>query len=399
MTKPKELKNFKAESYAGWLEWRKKYFVGKGKKNMKAAVVGVGRMGTAICYAMSKLGHYVVGLDANEGAVENFRKHINADAGAFYACGERDYKEILGQFENPDIVISSLPYHQNEPLAEFCIDNGIRYCDLGGRVDVSKSINSYAEQHAEKPVMTDLGLAPGWVNIVAEWGYKEIRCVPDSIKMMVGGLPVTPVNPPLDYIVTWSVEGLINEYRDKCEALQEGEIVSVDGMDGCEPVKMSWIGRKLEAFYTSGGTSHTIHDMKSRGVKNCSYKTMRYVGHCDAVKFLIRNWGLTEDCLLQIFEKGCENSDEQGDMVVMQVEVSKGTLRWKKEILVHDDKNKNFTAMQRATAFPISAVASMMSEGLFDCRDGLPLALSYKDITIDKLNEKLEKLGLIYLQT
>ena len=83
----------------------------------------------------------------------------------------------------------------------------------------------------------------------------------------------------------------------------------------------------------------------------------------------------------------------------MQVEVNKGTLRWKKEILVHDDKNKNFTAMQRATAFPISAVASMMGEGLFDCRDGLPLALSYKDITIDKLNEKLEKLGLIYLQT
>ena len=103
-------------------------------------------------------------------------------------------------------------------MGTWCVDNEVRYCDLGGRVDVSESINEWAGKKATRPVFTDLGLAPGWVNILAEQGYKELNGPADDthIEMMVGGLPdyLESSNNPLCYAVTWSVDGLINELKD-----------------------------------------------------------------------------------------------------------------------------------------------------------------------------------------
>ena len=84
---------------------------------MKAAVLGVGRMGTAICYAMNKLGFNVVGVDSYAGAVDNFRKYISGTDGAFYLTDENKTFHRALTFEKPDIVISSLPYHQTEEVA------------------------------------------------------------------------------------------------------------------------------------------------------------------------------------------------------------------------------------------------------------------------------------------
>ena len=158
-------------------------------EEMKAAVLGIGRMGTAICHALRELDFYVIGADSHESAAESFRKYVDGPNGAFYLTDQNNADKMMETvllLEKPDIVISSLPYHQTEEIAYWCIDNEFRYCDLGGRVDVSKSINSYAEQKAVKPVFTDLGLAPGWVNILAEQGCKEVRGKVDTVKMMVG---------------------------------------------------------------------------------------------------------------------------------------------------------------------------------------------------------------------
>ena len=173
---------------------------------MKVAVFGIGRMGAVIAHAMHKLGYSIVGVDSVAGARQNLNSVIEGQDFVFYQSDnlEVDKAEII-EFEKPDIVISSMPYHQNWPLAKFCILNGIRYCDLGGSVPTSKRINDLGNEKATKPIMTDLGLAPGWVNIIAEWGYKEVHGTPDSISMMVGGLPVTEVNHPLNYGTTWFI--------------------------------------------------------------------------------------------------------------------------------------------------------------------------------------------------
>ncbi len=369
---------------------------------MKAAVLGIGRMGTAICYALHELGLYVIGADSNEAGGLNFRKHIAGADGTFYLTDENDADKMMERalmFEKPDIVVSSLPYHQTEMIGYWCIDNGMRYCDLGGRVDVSRNINEHALGVATKPVFTDLGLAPGWVNILAEEGCKQLHRQVTTVKMMVGGLPDSKVNHPLDYVVTWSVDGLINEYKDDCQILEDGKLKIVKGMSGLESVECDTLG-KLEAFYTSGGASHTIQSMKAKGVANCYYKTLRYEGHRDIVRFLIENQ--SEECVREAIERGCQNSDDVDDVVLIKAFVEGENVEWKKELAIWGDSD-GFSAMQKATAFSISSVAKIMAEGKLEgdkeehrgYYTQHPRSLSYADVPIDEFNNNLKLLNII----
>ena len=379
----------------------------------RCLVLGVGRMGTAIAYAMDKFGFQVTGMDTNRDAANNIPKKTNheqtTDADGNNVAGPerndflvvKDADDILtglNVLNNFDVVISSLPYHQTEKVGLWCVDNGVRYCDLGGRVDVSQNINNAAKERATAPVFTDLGLAPGLVNILAEEGCRKIHGQPENVQMMVGGLPdyADSGKNPLRYAVTWSVDGLINEYRDDCIILEDGEIKTVRGMDGIEQIEGDKFG-KMEAFYTSGGASHSIYSMKDRGVKNCSYKTIRYRGHGDIVKFLIRDCNLDDDTLAKIFVEGCGMANR--DEVIVVAKVDGGDKTWRREILIKS--NEMFSAMQQATAFPISSVAALMAEGVFDGnkeqhRDYYTQYnknLSYKDIDFDLFKEKLDVLG------
>ena len=366
---------------------------------MRAAICGVGRMGTAIAWAMQELGYEVHGLDSQQGSAKNL-PHGNNN---FFIT------ENIGDFEKafelikPDIVISSLPYHQTQEVGTLCIDKGLRYCDLGGRVDVSANINNYAKEKATKPIMTDLGLAPGWVNILGEEGYHSIygHGPVETVRMMVGGIPAKACKPPMNYSVTWSTDGLINEYKDDCEILDNREVKIVKGMDGYELVDTAHLGL-LEAFYTSGGASHSIESLKSRGVRNCSYKTLRYPGHIDIVKFLINDCELNDEQIKHIFEKGCKQGEGEQDVIIIKASVRKGDIRWDRELLITADQG-GFSAMQKATAYAISSVAAIIGKGHFDNRQeefrdykkDLSLVLLYKDIPFNEFNKNLQTLGII----
>ena len=127
--------------------------------------------------------------------------------------------------------------------------------------------------------------------------------------------------------------------------------------------------------------------MKDRGVRDCSYKTLRYKGHCDAVRFLIRHAKLSDEEMEKIFKKGCP-PQPWGDVVMIKVKVLGENLSFNKELIV--THNKEFSAMQRATAFPISSVASIMAEGHFDNLK----SVAYKDIPFDKFSKNLDSIGI-----
>lgn len=359
---------------------------------MTALILGAGRMGKCISYAMKELGYDCVSIDTSKAALQDIsgRTVLINDIGT-------ELLDIL-KYTEPDIVISSLPYFVNSIAAPIVIANGYRYCDLGGRVDVSEQINTLAKQN-NAVAFTDLGLAPGWVNIMAEQGYAELygKGSDVSVKMMVGGLPdwlISNTN-PLRYGLTWSMEGLINEYKDDCIVLKDGKQITVPGLDGLEHIESESLGR-LEAFYTSGGASHTIKSMQERDVKNCSYKTLRYPGHRNIVKWLMRDCKLNDDVMADIFES-CGHIAGK-DIVIIIATITDGEKTWHKEQLVKADDN--FSAMQKATGFAISSVASLMGEGHFDNRImqkgrydiRLSNVLAYKDVPFDKFNDRLEQL-------
>jgi len=367
---------------------------------MRAAIVGLGNMGAAIAYAMDKLGFDITAMDN--------RLTVSSDVpegedNRFMVVDDLKFSlEQLAAFKRPEVLISSLPYNQTEEVGLWCIENSVRYCDLGGKVSVSKRINDAgnASHPSSRSVFTDLGLAPGWVNILAEHGYRQLHSNGGdlSVKMMVGGLPdyLESAGNPLRYATTWSVEGLINEYKDDCIIIEDGFVKTVRGMDGLETVKTDSLG-KLEAFYTSGGASHSIASMKERGVKNCSYKTLRYDGHCEIIRFLIRECGLSDDTLTKIFA-GCGKAEK--DEVIIVAEVSKGNSSWREEKIIKSDKR--FSAMQKATAFPIASVAAIMAEGKMegdkeqrrDYWTTYPKALTYADVPFEDFTNNLKTLGL-----
>lgn len=373
---------------------------------MKAVILGAGRMGSVIAYAMNKLNFSVVAIDTSKPALEALSDKIDSLRSWSSEVVTLHVRDLGKQLEDilkkqqPDIVISSLPYFVNSLAASIVIRNNLRYCDLGGRVDVSTKINelALANDRSSMPVFTDLGLAPGWINILAEEGYRQLHGTGDTttVEMMVGGLPDwhESTNNVLRYGNTWSMEGLINEYKDDCIILRDGKTEIVPGLEGLETVISNHFDR-LEAFYTSGGASHTIQSMKDRGVQNCSYKTLRYPGHRDIVKFLIRDSNLDYDVMSQIFN-AC--GVPKKDIVIMIAQVTKDSKVWREEKLIKSDDN--FTAMQKATAFPISAVAKLMAEGQLegekdqhrDYYTAYSKSLKYSDVPYDKFKENLDKL-------
>lgn len=362
---------------------------------MKALICGVGRMGQTIGYAMDHFGYELIVADPNRDAVGRLESLIDKTLPRYeYVPFEEELKLI-----NPDIVISSMPYFENKKIAEECIKHGFRYCDLGGRVDVSNEINELANEKATKPVFTDLGLAPGWVNILAEQGVKAVRNATD-VKMMVGGIPLFRPTGPLKYFMTWSLEGLLNEYRDDCEILEDGEIKIVPGLSNYELIDVEWEGSMgLEAFCTSGGAAHTTQRMKDKGIKNCVYKTLRWIGHHELIDFFMNKCKMSDKELEYILNESAKCEKHTDDVVIVVAEVKNDDgLVWRKEFAISSDEK--FTAMQKCTAFSIASMADLMGKGALDDRKEQfrgywkekPASLTYADVPFDDFNKRLHSL-------
>lgn len=343
-------------------------------------------MGRAIGFAMKHFKHDVSIVETNTDCIDSFIE-LNGDCKVFSHWSQIEDK--------PDVLISSLPYHAILDAAVWAIDNGIRYCDLGGSVPVSATVKELAANKATRPVLTDLGLAPGWINIMGEEMYRLMPGM-DSLSMMVGGIPSdNNRKDPLNYMATWSTDGLLNEYMDDCEILVDGEKKIVPGMSGLENIVIN--GMEFECFYTSGAISHSIPVMDKRGIKNCCYKTIRWRGHCSLMKYLLEAFetepnvesGLNVD--VESIKKILNYSHQmhQKDMIVMKVEANrkdeKDETISKTRIIHASDK---FTAMQIATAFPIASVAHFMAKGSID---NIKQA-TYSDIDIVTFNTYLDSL-------
>lgn len=339
---------------------------------MKAAVFGLGKMGECIAWAMTKLGYEVIGIDTD---VEKCRKNTeNQYCQKTFYDGKREILDV-------DIVISALPYHQNYEIAHFCISKGLKYCDLGGSIEVSKRINNLAAKHAIKPVFTDIGLAPGLVNII---GCEAVRQLGnnkvDNLEMCVGGIPMC-ANNIMNYGITWSLDGLLNEYRDDCIVLEDGQEKKIPALRDVYSVEVNIENQPylFEGSPTSGAMAHSVDWFKKTGVKNAKYLTLRYPGHFSLIKWLTETLNLDNDTIKLYIEKTCPK--DPIDFVVLNVYTYSEDIYYNKTLtFFHDDcldlgdislsfealkhismdAKGGFSAMQKATGFTAAGIADMM---------------------------------------
>lgn len=357
---------------------------------MKILVLGAGRMGHGAVFDLihnSPSVESVTVADFDLAKAEAVAGSVGGNISAKQVDAS-NYDRIVELFRCHDSVISCVNYWYNVSLARAAIETRANFCDLGGNnyiVDEQLALDAEARA-AGINIIPDCGLAPGMVSLLAIHGAARFDSV-DEIHIRVGGLPQDP-QPPLNYQLVFSVEGLINEYIEVARVIRDGKIVEVDSMTELESLEFAGFP-PLEAFQTSGGTS-TLPDTFLGNIKELDYKTIRYAGHCDKFKAMIDLGLCSSEEMLVLSEPGAVATGNIGiaprkvfgellqkhlpadgpDYVLIRVEIRGRTKAedQKPKILRYDivdklDEQTGMSAMMRTTAFPASIIAQMMASG------------------------------------
>jgi len=190
-----------------------------------------------------------------------------------------------------DSVISALSYRFNPGVARAALEAGVSYFDLTEDIETTKQVREVAAQAKSGQIFaSQCGLAPGFVSIVAHQLTTYFDEV-ETVHMRVGALPQFPTG-ALKYNLTWSTDGLINEYCNPCEAIHDGQRIDALPLEGFENFSLD--GVRYEAFNTSGGLGSMCETFDGK-LRELNYKTIRYQGHRELMKFLVNELRMSED--------------------------------------------------------------------------------------------------------
>lgn len=322
------------------------------------AVVGGGKIGELIVAHLSRF-HPVSVYDIN---LKRAKECAERRAKAF-KLNAKNAKELAKAFKDKTLVINSCPFFMNRHIARAAAKAGISYIDLSEDVTSSDEIEKRA-QHVDGYFVPRCGIAPGFIQIIAGHLIKQFETV-DNASLRVGALPVNPTN-SLKYNLTWSTDGLINEYGNPCEALQGGEVKMLEPLEGYERLLMD--GVEYEAFNTSGGLGTLARSMKGVA-KNLTYKTLRYLGHRDLMKFLLFDLKLNEyrKILKDVLESAVPTTSEDHVVVLCCVEGKKNGIltqkTYSKTVRHGELLGRHWSAIQIITASSAASVAELVMKG------------------------------------
>ncbi len=331
----------------------------------KVLILGAGKIGALISGLLAESGDYDVTLgDVDASAAEAVVKAHGSRHLRAVALDAGDAKALDRHFTShkPHAVISSLPYYCNPAVAKAARKGNAHYFDLTEDVEVTHAVRRTA-RGASKAFVPQCGLAPGFISIAANElakHFDELR----SIKLRVGALPQHPNN-VLKYSLTWSTEGLINEYGNPCEAVVDGKLVHAAPLEGLEEIEID--GTAYEAFNTSGGLG-SLADTYGKQCEQINYKTMRYPGHCTQMRLLMNDLKLNHDraTLKRILEHAVPQTLQ--DVVIVYAAVAgkqDGQLReenYVNKIYPQVIAGRLWSAIQVTTAAGITAVVDLVLE-------------------------------------
>lgn len=341
--------------------------------NMGILILGYGNIGSVIAKdlaeSMPSTEVVIAGRHLNkaeEAAAAVYRENVTTirlDAYSHY--------ELVDAMKRFDLVIGALSGEVGYQSIKAAIDAKVDMVDVSYMPENPLTLNEDAIK-AGVTIVPDCGVAPGLSNILVGRAMSKLDQV-ENVHIVVGGLPEEPV-PPLGYTITWSAEGLIDEYTRTARIVENGKVVEVEALSGLEELEFPGVG-KLEGFYTDGLRT-LLHTVK--GTKNMWEKTLRYPGHVEKIKLLktigffdehpieVENTRLSpRKVTTKLLEEKLKRPKIK-DILAMKVEVS-GTKENSKTCYIYYlldryDEKHGVTAMARTTGYPTSIVAQLIAQ-------------------------------------
>ena len=278
------------------------------------AVIGAGKIGSMISDLLVRSGDYRVTVaDRSAEALRQLRTSLPVEVMELDVADPEALDRLL---EGKFAVLSAAPYHLPIRVAEAARRAGAHYLDLTEDVASTRKVKALAKG-AKSAFIPQCGLAPGFITIVAADLCHRFDVLHD-VRMRVGALPKYPSN-ALNYNLTWSTDGLINEYCEPCEALVNGEPHETAPLEELEEFSLD--GVTYEAFNTSGGLGTLCETLRGKA-RNLNYKTIRYPGHAHIMKALLNDLRLRDrrEVLKDILENALPATLQ--DVVIVFVTVS-----------------------------------------------------------------------------
>lgn len=322
----------------------------------KIAVLGMGKVGSLVGVLLSKR-FTVTGVDQK-------KPNYNYELPFGFTKGDVSDESFIKKLcDKNDAIVSCLPYFLNKPIAKLCHEYKVHYFDLTEDVPTTNYIRELSKD-TEVVLAPQCGLAPGLIGIIGANLANEFTKLRD-IELRVGALPKYP-NGLLAYSFTWSPAGVINEYINDAEAIQNGKRKMMTSLDGLEYINIE--GKEFEAFTTSGGLGTMCETFEGK-VDTLNYKTIRYPGHAKLMRFLISELILKDkkELLTEILENA---KPPVKDDVVYVYAVVEG---WQDEKLLRSEYYKAFSpieiqgktwrAISWTTAASIASVIEMVADG------------------------------------
>lgn len=332
---------------------------------MDILVAGAGKIGSLIACMLADCGDYQVHLiDKSFHGSDVYRLQQAMPGLQMKELDVKNEHKLALYIKKHGIqaIISALPYYLNQTLAKVSVTTKAHYFDLTEDIHTAQYVKTMAS-HQDQAFVSQCGLAPGFVNIVANCLVQDFD-EPIDVQLRVGALPQRSTN-GLHYSLIWSTEGLINEYGNLCDAIENGKLVQHLPLEGLETLEIDGIA--YEAFNTSGGLGSLSQTFLGK-LQTLNYKTIRYPGHRDKFYFLMNELRLNEDRenLKQILEKVIPRTYQ--DVVIIYVSVQgkiQNEYREKsflKKIYPMMLRGIEWSAIQVSTAASACAVADLVIE-------------------------------------
>jgi lysine 6-dehydrogenase len=346
---------------------------------MRMLVLGAGLQGSAAAFDLLRQPD-VEGVRLADVAVGKLRPFLQpylADGKGRLEVIPLDVKDeaaVRRALDGVDAALSAVPYYLNGPLAALAAAAGVHWCDLGGKTEIVLEQKKLAPLAQAKgiTIVPDCGLAPGLVNVLAEAAIRKLDSV-DSCRLFVGGLPQKP-EPPLNYQLVYSLEGVLDYYTTDSWVLEGGRPAKRAALSELETVEFDAPLGKLEAFHTAGGLSTMSFKYEGK-IGRMEYKTLRYPGHAKIMESL-RDLGFfaTEevdvkgtrvkprDLVISVLRPKLDKPRGR-DLVVLRVVVEgkkagKAARAGFEMVDAYDEEN-GVSAMMRTTGYSLSVTAQM----------------------------------------